>query len=44
MVEAGAYTVQIGASSTDLRLYKRFTAPEMVVEQVRAALGPQDEF
>jgi beta-glucosidase len=44
VVEAGTYSVQIGASSTDIRLEALFSAPELVVERVSSALAPTKEF
>lgn len=40
MIEAGKYTIQIGASCTDIRLEAVFTAEEMVVEKCSRALLP----
>lgn len=44
IVEPGAFTVKIGASSTDVRLTETFSiAEEIIVEEVNQALQPQKE-
>lgn len=44
VIDEGDYSVQIGASSTDIRLEEKFTAPEMLVEKCSMALTPTKEF
>ncbi len=42
IADGGAYTVKIGASSTDIKLSKKFSlAKDMVVEKAHKALTPQ---
>jgi beta-glucosidase len=44
VIEAGAYSIQIGASCEDIRLEKPFSAPEILVERVSRALAPTKKF
>ena len=41
VIEAGAYTVKIGASSTDIRLQQTFSAKETTVETTHKVLVPR---
>ncbi len=41
VVEAGTYTIKIGASSTNIRLEKNFIAANMIVEKVNKVLVPK---
>ena len=44
VMDAGEYTIQLGASSEDIRLTEKFSVPKMVVEKCSQALEATKAF